>query len=176
MAGLQIPIDALTARFGLNERFNSLRQQPFASRFTNLRPFSEFFDIKRLSKPADFGEVRARINYNLGYFSSNYAVVFVLLSIYSLLTNFLLLFVILLVVVGMHGISRLEGRDLEIGHTSITSSQLYSGLACVALFLGIWASPIQTILWLIGASSAIILGHASVMDKPIEDAFSQETV
>lgn len=176
MAGLQIPIDALTSRFGLNERFDSLRQHSFASRFANLRPVSEFFDIKRLSKPADFGEVRARINYNLGYFSSNYAVVVVVLSIYSLLTNFLLLFVILLVVLGMHGIGKLEGRDLEIGQTSVSSSQLYSGLTCAALFLGLWASPIQTILWLVGASSAIILGHASVMDKPIEDAFSQETV
>jgi len=88
---------------------------PLANRFSNLRPIGEFFDFKRLSKPENFGEVQSRASYNLGYFSSNYAVVFVMLSIYSLLTNLLLLFVILLVAGGMWGIGRLGGRDLDIG-------------------------------------------------------------
>lgn len=88
---------------------------PLANRFSNLRPLGEFFDFKRLSKPENFGEVQSRASYNLGYFSSNYAVVFVMLSIYSLLTNLLLLFVIILVAGGMWGIGRLGGRDLDIG-------------------------------------------------------------
>jgi hypothetical protein len=88
---------------------------PLANRFANLRPLSEFFDFKRISKPANFGEVQSRVGYNLSYFSSNYAAVFAMLSIYSLLTNFLLLFVIILVVGGMWGIGKLAGRDLEIG-------------------------------------------------------------
>lgn len=88
---------------------------PLASRFSNLKPLGEFFDFKRLSKPSNFGEVQSRASYNLGYFASNYAVVFTMLSIYSLLTNLLLLFVILLVVGGMWGIGRLGGRDLTLG-------------------------------------------------------------
>lgn len=88
---------------------------PLANRFSNLKPFSEFLDFKRLSKPSNFGEVQSRASYNLSYFASNYAVVFAMLSIYSLLTNLLLLFVILLVVGGMWGIGRLGGRDLDIG-------------------------------------------------------------
>lgn len=88
---------------------------PLANRFANLRPLSEFFDFKRISKPANFGEVQSRVGYNLSYFSSNYAVVFAMLSIYSLLTNWLLMFVIVLVVGGMWGIGKLAGRDLEIG-------------------------------------------------------------
>jgi len=88
---------------------------PLANRFSNLRPLGEFFDFKRLSKPENFGEVQSRASYNLGYFSSNYAVVFVMLSIYSLLTNLLLLFVIILIAGGMWGIGRLGGRDLDIG-------------------------------------------------------------
>lgn len=88
---------------------------PLASRFSNLKPISEFFDFKRLSKPSSFGEAQSRASYNLGYFSSNYAVVVLILSIYSLLTNLLLLFVILLVVGGMWGIGRLAGRDLTLG-------------------------------------------------------------
>ncbi|KZZ87291.1 prenylated Rab acceptor 1 [Ascosphaera apis ARSEF 7405] len=174
MSPIQLPINAITSSF--SERMNSLRSQPFASRFANLRPISEFFDFKRLSKPQGFGEVQSRVNYNLGYFSSNYAVIFVMFSIYGLLTNLALLFVIALVVGGMFGISKLEGRDLELGFTRFTCSQLYTALFCVAVPLGIWASPISTALWLIGATSVTVLGHASLMDKPIENAFSEEAV
>lgn len=176
MARLQIPIDALTSRLNLSERFNSVRGQSISSRFANLKPVSEFFDLKRLSKPANFAEVQSRVNYNLGYFSSNYAIVFLMLSIYSLLTNLILLFVIVLVVGGMYGIGKLEGRDLDIGVARATTSQLYTGLLVIAVPLGIWASPITTVLWLIGATGVSVLGHASLMDKPIENAFSEEAV
>lgn len=176
MARLQIPIDAITSRLNLSERFNSVRSQSISSRFANLKPLSEFFDLKRLTKPANFAEVQSRVNYNLGYFSSNYAIVFVMLSIYSLLTNLVLLFVIILVVGGMYGIGRLEGRDLDIGVAQATTSQLYTGLLVIAVPLGIWASPISTVLWLIGATGVTVLGHASLMDKPIENAFSEEAV
>lgn len=99
-----------------------------------------------------------------------------MLSIYSLLTNLVLLFDIFLVVGGMWGIGKLEGRDLDVGFIKATSSQLYTALLIVAVPLGIWASPITTILWLIGASGVSILGHASFMDKPIDEAFSGEAV
>lgn len=176
MARIQIPLDVLTSRLNLSDRFSGLRSQSLASRFANLKPISEFLDLKRLSKPANFGEIQSRVNYNLGYFSSNYAVVFAMLSIYSLLTNFLLLFVIILVVGGMWGIGKLQGADLDIGVLRATSSQLYTGLLIIAVPLGILASPITTILWLIGASGVSILGHASFMDKPIDEAFSGEAV
>jgi len=171
---ITIPIDALTSRFG--DRFNSLRSQSLSTRFANLRPVSEFLDLKRLSKPANFGEVQSRVNYNLGYFSSNYAVVFVMLSIYSLLTNAMLLFVIIFVSASVWGIGKLDGRDLDLGFRRFNTSQLYTGLLCVGVPLGIWASPIATALWLIGATGVTVFGHAALMDKPIENAFSEEAV
>jgi PRA1 family protein 1 len=137
---------------------------------------SEFFDFKRLSKPANFSECQSRVNYNLSHFSSNYAVVFLMLSIYALLTNWALLFDIILVVAGMYLIGLLDGRDLEIGTFRATTSQLYTGLLVVAVPLGLYASPFSTLLWLIGASGVVILGHASFMDKPIDEAFSGEAV
>ncbi|PSN60374.1 COPII vesicles protein Yip3 [Corynespora cassiicola Philippines] len=176
MSRLSIPIDALTSRMNLSGRFDGLRSQSLSSRFANLRPISEFFDVKRVSKPANFGEVQSRVNYNLGYFSSNYAAVFVMLSIYSLLTNLLLLFVIFLVVGGMYGIGKLEGNDLQVASFRATTSQLYTALVVIAVPLGLWASPFSTVLWLIGASGVTIIGHASFMDKPIESAFSEEAV
>ncbi|KAF2480542.1 COPII vesicles protein Yip3 [Neohortaea acidophila] len=176
MARINIPIDALSDRLNLKGRFDTIRTQSIGNRFANLKPISEFLDIKRLSKPRDFGELQNRVNYNLSYFSSNYAVVFVMLSIYSLLTNLLLLFVILFVVGGMYGISRLQGSDLDVGFARATSSQLYTGLLIIAVPLGIWASPISTVLWLIGASGVSILGHASFMDKDVAASFSEEAV
>ncbi|KAF5134249.1 Prenylated Rab acceptor 1 [Metarhizium brunneum] len=176
MARIQIPLDALTSRLNLGDRFSGFTSGPLTGRFANLRPISEFLDFKRLSKPANFTEMQSRVNYNLSHFSSNYAVVFCMLSLYALLTNWLLLFDIILVVVGMWFIGRLDGRDLEIGTFRATSSQLYTGLLIVAVPLGLIASPFSTLLWLIGATGVTILGHASLLDKPIDEAFSGEAV
>lgn len=77
--------------------------------------------------------VQNRINYNLSYFSSNYAALFVMLSIYSLLTNLLLSFVLVLIIGGMYGIGKLEGRDLDVGFAKATVSQLYTALFVVAI-------------------------------------------
>lgn len=73
-------------------------------------------------------------------------------------------------------ISKLDGRDLEIGTFKATTSQLWTGLLVVSIPIGLIASPFSTLLWLIGASGASILGHASFMDKPIDEAFSGEAV
>lgn len=171
MARINIPLDALTSRLNLQGRFDSVRSQSVMNRFANLKPVGEFLNIKHLSKPRDFGEVQSRVNYNLSYFSSNYAVVFVMLSIYSLLTNLMLLFVILLVVGGMYGIGKLDGRDLDLGFVRATSSQLYTTLLVVAIPLGFWASPFSTVLWLIGATGVSILGHAAFMEKDVSADF-----
>ncbi|KAK1781214.1 PRA1 family protein-domain-containing protein [Copromyces sp. CBS 386.78] len=128
MSRISIPIDVLTSRLNMGERFQNFRSGSIANRFSNLRPLSEFFDFKRLSKPENFAEMQSRVNYNLGHFSSNYAVVFVMLCIYALLTNPWLLFDIVFVVAGMWFIGKLDGRDLELGQHRFTSSQLYTGL------------------------------------------------
>ena len=62
------------------------------------------------------------------------------------------------------------------GPIKATTSQLYTTLFVIAIPLGIIASPFSTVLWLIGASGVTILGHASFMEKPIENAFSEEAV
>lgn len=176
MARIQIPLDALTSRLNLGDRFSSIRQTSLAQRFSNIRPISEFFDIKHFSKPADFGEVQSRVNYNLGRFSSNYAVVFVMLCVYSFLTNLALLFDIIFVFAGHWAISRLDGRDLELGSQRFTTSQLFTGLYIIAVPVFLWASPFNFLLWIIGASGVTIIGHAAFMEKPIDEAFSGEAV
>lgn len=97
-------------------------------------------------------------------------------SIYTLLTHLLLLFVIVLVIGGMWGIGKLEGRDLELGPIKATTSQLWTALLVISVPLGFLSGPFGAMLWLIGASSVTILGHASFLDKPIENAFGEEAV
>ena len=119
MARISIPLDAITSRLNLQDRFSSVRSQSIAARFANLKPVSEFLDIKRLSKPNNFGEIQSRVNYNLAYFSSNYAVIFVMLTIYSLITNPWLLFDI---------ISRLAPSRLQHLSSILVFSALLSRL------------------------------------------------
>ncbi|KAJ8099669.1 prenylated rab acceptor PRA1 [Lipomyces tetrasporus] len=146
------------------------------SRMGNIRPVSEFFDFKRVSKPKNMNEVQKRVTYNLSYFSANYLIVFAMLSVYSLLTNMLLLFVLVFVSASLYGINYLQGADLNLGFVRLTTSQLYVGLLVIALPLGFLASPFSTILWLLGAACVTIIGHAAIMDKPIESAFSESAV
>jgi PRA1 family protein 1 len=167
MSRIQIPLDLITSR---------LRNTSLSSRFANLKPIGEFLDVKRFSKPANFAEVQSRVNYNLSTFSSNYTVVALLLSIYALITNTRLLFDIILLSGGLWLLGRLNGQDLTIGTFTATSSQLYTGLFCVCGFIFLIASPFTTVLWFIGASGVVILGHAAMLDKPIDEAFSGEAV
>ena len=176
MSRISIPLEALTSQLNLGGFTERVRSQSLSTRFANLKPISEFFDLKRLSKPSSFGEVQSRVNYNIGYFSSNYVVVAAMLSVYSLLTNLTLLFDIIFVSLGLFAIKKLQGRDLELGFARATTSQLYTGLFVIGVPLFIWASPISTALWLVGATGVSILGHASLMDKPIDTAFSEEAV
>lgn len=150
--------------------------QSLQSKLATLRTPQEFFNFKKISKPQNFGEVQSRVAYNLKYFSSNYGLIIGCLSIYTLLTNLLLLFVIVLVVAGIVGINKLKGEELVTPFGSFKTNQLYTGLVCVAVPIGFLASPISTLLWLIGASAVSVFGHASLMERPIETVFDEETV
>jgi hypothetical protein len=87
-------------------------------------------------------QIQSRVNYNLSYFSSNYAAVIAsmfphsiatgpayvlklrnqtVLGIWGLLTNLTLLFVLVFVVVGVFAIGKLEGRDLDVGFARAVS-------------------------------------------------------
>lgn len=176
MSSIQIPIDMLTSRFNVADRLASLRSGSLAGRFANLRPVSEFLDVKRVNKPDNFGEMQSRVNYNLGHFSSNYAVVFSMLAIYGLLSNFWLLFDIIFVTVGMYVIGKLDGRDFEFGEQRFSTVQMYTGLWVVAIPIALISGVFGTMMWLIGASGVVILGHAALLDKPIDQAFSGEAV
>lgn len=141
---------------------------------SKLRPPQEFFDLRRISKPANFNEIQSRISYNLGYFSANYIAIISILSIYALITNLLLLFVIAFSVGGIFAINKLDGEDLVTPFGRFNTSQLYTGLLVVSIPLAFFASPISTVMWLVGSSSVSVFSHAALMEKPIETVFEEE--
>jgi hypothetical protein len=157
---------ANVARDALASLPQNLSQIRSSDRFANLRPIGEFLDVRRISKPAGFGEVQSRVSHNLARYSSNYSVIFALLALYALITNPLLLFVIVLAVGGMLGIGKLAGENLVIGPVNLTTNQLYTTLVLVCVPLGFIASPVSTVFWLLGANGFIILGHAALMEPP----------
>ncbi|CCC71208.1 hypothetical protein NCAS_0G03210 [Naumovozyma castellii] len=169
---------AQVSRFTNNFSVEGIKSQfqSFQNKLSTLRTPQEFFNVKNISKPQNVSELQTRIGFNLKYYSSNYALIIGLLSLYTLLTNLLLLFVIALVFFGIVGINKLEGQDLVTPFGTLKTTQLYTALICVSVPLGFLASPISTMLWLIGASAVTVFGHASLMEKPIESVFEEETV
>lgn len=176
MARIQIPIDVLTSRLNISERFANMRNASLGTRFSNLRSLTEFFDLKRVNKPANFAEMQSRVNYNLGHYSSNYAVIFVMLCLYALISNPLLFFDIVFVTLGMYLIGKLDGHDFEFGQHRFTTMQLYTGMYVIAIPIAFFSGVFGTMMWLIGASGVVIIGHAALLDKPIDEAFSGEAV
>lgn len=66
------------------------------------------------------------------------------------------------------------GADpLQFGDQTITQKTLYTGLFVIGIPLLLWASPLGTFFWLVGASSIIILGHATVMEPGVESEYAQ---
>jgi len=162
--GLQL--DGLT---GVNGSLTSFR-----SGVAQLKGPRDFFDVQRMSKPAGLGDAQGRVSYNLRYFSANYVLILLVLITYALLTNLLLLFVLVLAVCGFLAISSLRGADLILpGGIVVTQQSLYIGIGVITVPLFIIASPMATMFWLIGAAGVLIIGHAAIMEKPLESEFAE---
>ena len=142
-------------------------------RFSNPRPISEFLDVKSVNKPENLAKMQSRVNYNLRRFSGNYVVVFTMLCIYSLLTNVWLLFDIIFVVAGMCVIEKLDGRNLEFDQQHFSTAQLYTGLYVIAVPIALISGVFGTVMWLISASGLVIVGHASLLNKPTDERLSE---
>ncbi|KAI7898116.1 PRA1 family protein-domain-containing protein [Cokeromyces recurvatus] len=154
------------ARFSFLQRF---REQ----RLANIRPLGDFFDKNRISFTTNFHTISQRWNYNLQYFSANYLLIVLALSIYAILTSWWLLFTIAFVFGGFYLISRLDG-PLVIGGTALSSSTLYTSYAVISLILLLFSGATGTIFWIIGAAAIIILAHAAILEPGLEGEFSAD--
>ncbi|KAF9409086.1 hypothetical protein BGZ94_002084, partial [Podila epigama] len=132
-----IPNGKSPANVGL-DFITKFRQQHLST----LRPLPEFLDLKRFSKPANLGQLTARLNYNLPYFKANYGFMFLGITAYSLITNVKLMCSMGIMYAGVHYISKVPPEGAVIGDTTYTPRQLQTG-----------------------ASAVSILGHAAYMEE-----------
>ncbi|KAL5528548.1 YIP3 [Sanghuangporus sanghuang] len=142
------------------------------TRLSTLRPPQEFFDHHHLSRPQDLNQATQRISYNTRYFSGNYGIIVAVLAVYALITNPLLLISIAFLVGGFAAINRFAPEPLQVGDHVVTQKSLYIMLFVVGVPLLWWSSPLGTFFWLVGASSFVILFHASFMEPGIESEYA----
>ncbi|KAI8993695.1 PRA1 family protein-domain-containing protein [Pilobolus umbonatus] len=152
------------ARFSFIRKFRE-------ERLTNLRPLGDFFDKNRLSFTTNFHAITQRWNYNLQYFSANYLLIVLALSIYAVITNWWLVFTVLFIFGGFYIISRLDG-PITIAGNVLSPSTLYSSYGVISFVLLLFSGATGVIFWIIGAAALIILGHAAILEPGIEGDFS----
>ncbi|KAG7553575.1 hypothetical protein FFLO_03007 [Filobasidium floriforme] len=158
-------------------RIPELAKQFRETRLSALRPVNEFFDHQRLSRPADMNEATSRLSYNTRYFSGNYGIVIALLAVYALLTNLALLIALIFLIGGFAAINRFAPEPMQVGDHVITQKSLYTGLFVIGIPLLWIAAPLSTLFWLVGSSSILIMGHASLMEPGLESEYGNvETV
>ncbi|WWC91898.1 uncharacterized protein L201_006847 [Kwoniella dendrophila CBS 6074] len=141
------------------------------TRLSTLKSPQEFFDHRQLSRPANLNEATARITHNTRNFSGNYLLVILILAAYAMLTNPLLLIAIAFLAGGFAAINKFAPEPVQVGSQTITQKHLYTGLFVIGLPLLWIASPVSTFFWLVGSSSILILGHASLMEPGVESEY-----
>ncbi|GHJ84526.1 hypothetical protein NliqN6_0928 [Naganishia liquefaciens] len=158
-------------------RIPEIAKQFRETRLAALRPVNEFFDHQRLSRPADMNECTSRISYNTRYFSGNYGVVIAILAVYALLTNPLLLIALGFLIGGFAAINKYAPEPMQVGEHVVDQKKLYTGLFIIGIPLLWFAAPLSTFFWLVGSSSVLIMGHASLMEPGLESEYGNvETV
>lgn len=148
------------------------------TRLSALRSPTEFFDFHRISRPGDVNQAVSRISYNTRYFSANYMLIIAILGVYAILTSPLLLFSLAFLTGGFAAINKFAPDPVQVGDHVITQKSLYTALFVIGLPLLWLSSPFMTFFWLVGASSCLILGHASLIEPGIESEYAniQDTV
>ncbi|KAG1865774.1 prenylated rab acceptor PRA1 [Suillus subalutaceus] len=138
------------------------------TRLSTLRTPAEFFDIHRISRPADFNTAVSRLTYNTRYFSGNYTLIVAALAVYSLIASPLLLLSLIFLFGGFAVINRFE----EVYGQVVTQKTLYTGLFVIGIPLLWFSSPFMTLFWLIGASAFLILTHACLIEPGVESEYA----
>lgn len=138
------------------------------TRLSTLRTPAEFFDVHRISRPADFNTAVSRLTYNTRYFSGNYTLVVAALAVYSIIASPLLLLSLVFLFGGFAAINRFE----ELYGQFVTQKTLYTGLFVIGIPLLWFSSPFMTLFWLIGASACLILTHACLIEPGVESEYA----
>ncbi|XP_078507471.1 prenylated Rab acceptor protein 1 [Lissotriton helveticus] len=131
-------------------------------RRTTIRPWGNFVDQKRFSKPKNFGELCKRMVKNVEHFQSNYVFVFLGLILYCIITSPMLL-IALAIFFGACYIIYLrtqQSKMIMFGREMSTAHQY--GIAGGVSFPFFWlAGAGSAVFWVLGATLVVIGSHAA---------------
>ncbi|CAD5208814.1 unnamed protein product [Bursaphelenchus xylophilus] len=135
-------------------------------RRSNLRGWAEFFKTSKFGLPGGPSALVPRLQYNLGYFFSNYLCIFILLLVYCILTSF----VMLLALIALGGlIYTIRQRTLKgpvvLGGHEIPPSLLYTLAIIVCIPLFAMADVGNVMYWVVGSSIFLIFLHATLYES-----------
>jgi len=134
----------------------------------NLRKWGSFMDRSKFSLPKPT-HIPYRIKTNLSFFQTNYVIVFLILTLYCIITNPLFLLAILFCLGLYIYLFYWRSQPLKMGTHIVTDKEKTIFISLITLVLFYWASVGSTIFWLLGASLTIILLHA-LFFNPAEEA------
>eukprot|EP00833_Pecoramyces_ruminatium_P005648 jgi/Orpsp1_1/1179680/evm.model.c7180000070313.1 len=130
-----------------NETFRQIREK----RFSMIKPWSDFFDRTRISKPKDVSDATKRISHNLVYFQANYLVIVLILLIYIMITNLLLLLSVVIIGAGFYYVSKLppnEPVSFFGGKYVANQKKLYIILGVMSVILLYLSSGGSALFWI----------------------------
>jgi PRA1 family protein 1 len=142
-------------------------------RMESVRPWGEFFSSERLAVPGP-REVIARVPQNLRYFQSNYYLLFMALSVYTVFTTPGLLFMALC----MCGIAfyllywRPEPIPLCGGAVVLNPHQKVLFVLAMSVVLCMFSSAAHTLLWILMVAVTVVIFHAILYAPAEEDLFA----
>lgn len=144
----------------------------FDRRRAHIRPWNNFVDQRRFSRPQNFGELCKRVTRNVEHFQSNYIFIFLGLILYCIITSPMLL-IALAVFFGACYIvylKTLQSKMVLFGRELSMANQY--GLAGAVSFPFFWlAGAGAAVFWVLGATLVIIGSHASLHE--IEGDFEE---
>ncbi|NP_001084542.1 Rab acceptor 1 (prenylated) S homeolog [Xenopus laevis] len=151
----------------LNKMFPKMITQSAAKdwikgRRAQIRPWKNFVDQRRFSRPPNFGEVCKRMTRNIEHFQSNYMFISLGLILYCIITSPMLLIALAVFFGGCYIIylRTLQSKMVLFGRELSTANQY--GLAGAVSFPFLWlAGAGAAVFWIIGATLVVIGSHAS---------------
>ncbi|KAJ3259503.1 hypothetical protein HDU77_001849 [Chytriomyces hyalinus] len=154
-------------------------QEQASQRLQTLKPWGDFLDRTRFSVPKSSSEFMLRAKLNWNHFNANYLLVGLIAIAYSLISNLLLLFDVVFVLVGSRYVSSISPNQPEhlFGNQSlplITQTQGWLALALVGAVLLYLTAAGSAIFWIVFWLGAVVLGHAGMMEAPLEADFEEQ--
>jgi len=139
----------------LKEMFSHWKSE----RMGSMRGWGLFCDRSKFGPPK-IAEIYSRMKNNVQYFQTNYILVFVLLAIYCILTNFLFLIGLVLIAVLWFYVFYWRAQPVVIYKHEVTQKEKTIAIGVVSLLLCYWAQVGNVLFWLFGATITLVLLHA----------------